>query len=392
MKACPIPPRYTLALLLPFTLSCARAAALPPLPTLPPPPPMPAPRISGAQAAVLMDVQSGQVLAAAAPTRELNPSGLVKLMTAYVVHQAETQGLIHADQTVPVSAGAWHVAGSRMFLQPGKAVDVAQLEDGLLIDGGNDAAVALAQAVAGGVGSFVQLMNHDAQVLGLTQTRFRNPDGLPQPGQSSSALDLARLSCDVIRSDPGIVRITSQKSYHYNHITQYNWNPLVGRGGVNGLGVGLASRQHWNLDVSATKDGRTLIAVVLGAPSRSAAAAAANTLLHYGWAGWQDRQFDSAGQTVATLHQQDWSPERLQAMTTAPVTVSIPSGQAHAIRQTFVPAPQLRAPVQAGAAIGTLSFRWHGQVLQTVPVVAKNAVERAGWFTRILHQAESWLG
>ncbi|MHB1706465.1 MAG: D-alanyl-D-alanine carboxypeptidase family protein, partial [Acidithiobacillus sp.] len=101
MNACPIPPRYALALLLPFTLGCARAAALPPLPTLPPPPPMPAPQISGVQAAVLMDVQSGQVLAAAAPTRELNPSGLVKLMTAYVVHQAEMQGLIHADQPVP---------------------------------------------------------------------------------------------------------------------------------------------------------------------------------------------------------------------------------------------------------------------------------------------------
>ncbi len=392
MKGCPISLRYTLVLLLPFALNSGRAAALPPLPTLPPPPPMPAPQLAGVQAAVLMDVQSGQVLAAEAPTRELNPSGLVKLMTAYVLHQAEGQGLIHAHQGVPVSASAWHVAGSRMFLQPGKAVDVAQLEDGLLIDGGNDAAIALAQAVAGGVGSFVQLMNHDAQILELTQTRFRNPDGLPQPGQRSSALDLARLSCDLIRSDPGIVRITSQPSYHYNHITQYNWNPLVGRGGVNGLGVGLASRQHWNLDVSATKDGRTLVAVVLGAPSRSAAAAAASTLLHYGWAGWQDRQIYGAGQTVATLHQQDWSPQRLQVMTTAPVTVSIPSNQASAIHGVFVPAPHLQAPLRAGAAVGTLDLRWHGKVLQTAPVFAKNAVEPAGWLTRILHKVEAWLG
>lgn len=390
MKGCPISLRYTLVLLLPFALNSARAAALPPLPTLPPPPPMPAPRLAGVQAAVLMDVQIGQVLAAEAPTRELNPSGLVKLMTAYVLQQAEAQGLIHAQEAVPVSARAWQAVGSWMFVQPGKAVDVAQLEKGLLIDGGNDAAIA--QAVAGGVGSFVQLMNHDAQALGLTQTRFRNPDGLPQPGQGSSALDLARMSCDLIRSDPGIVRITGQPSYHYNHITQYNWNPLVGQGGVNGLGVGLASQHHWNLDVSAAKDGRTLVAVVLGAPSRSAAAAAASTLLHYGWAGWQDRRRYGAGQTVATVSRQEWSPEGLQVMTDAPVTVSIPANHASAVHGVFVPAPHLRAPLQAGAGVGTLDLRWHGKVLRTVPVFAKNAVEPAGWLTRILHKAETWLG
>ncbi|MHB8211359.1 MAG: D-alanyl-D-alanine carboxypeptidase family protein [Acidithiobacillus sp.] len=370
----------------------AATPSLPPLPTLPPPPPMPVPQLTGVQGAVLLDVNSGQVLMAENAEKPLNPSGLVKLMTAYVMYQAEKQGLVQPQQQVHVSDDAWHAQGSRMFIQPRLPVTMAQLESGLLIDGGNDAAIAIAQTVAGSVGGFVDLMNHDAAAMGLQHTHFTNPDGLPQPGQTSTALDIARLSERLIQAHPQVLQVAGKASYTYNHITQYNYNPLAGQDNINGLGVGLAAKNSWNLDASVTRDGRTLVAVVLGAPSRSVAGSDASALLHYGWDGWRNRPLYAAGQVVAQIHHVDWSPEAVQGVTTRAVVVSAPKQQQGAKLQTqFVPQANLKAPIGAGEPIGTLSVSWHGHLLQTIPVVAKAAVQPAGWFARLLHEGESWL-
>ena len=365
---------------------------LPPLPTLPPPPPMPAPQLTGIQGAVLLDVNSGQVLVAENAEKPLNPSGLVKLMTAYVMYQAEKQGLVPPQRQVHVSDEAWHAQGSRMFIQPHLPVTMTQLERGLLIDGGNDAAIAIAQTVAGSVGGFVDLMNHDAAAMGLQHTHFTNPDGLPESGQTSTALDIARLSKRLIQAYPQVLQVAGKASYTYNHITQYNYNPLAGQDNINGLGVGLAAKNSWDLDVSASRGGRTLVAVVLGAPSRSAAGSDASALLHYGWYGWQNLPLYAAGQVVTQIRHVDWSPEVVEGETTRAVVVSEPKQQLGARLHTrFIPAPGLKAPIRAGAPIGTLSVLWHGHVLQSVPVIARSAVQPAGWFTRLLHEGESWL-
>ncbi|WP_297469044.1 D-alanyl-D-alanine carboxypeptidase family protein [Acidithiobacillus sp.] len=370
----------------------AATPGLPPLPTLPPPPPMPAPQLTGIQGAVLLDVNSGQVLVAENAEKPLNPSGLVKLMTAYVMYQAEKQGLVPPQRQIHVSDEAWHAQGSRMFIQPRLPVTMAQLEHGLLIDGGNDAAIAIAQTVAGSVGGFVDLMNHDAAAMGLQHTHFTNPDGLPQPGQTSTALDIARLSKRLIQAYPQVLQVAGKASYTYNHITQYNYNPLAGQDNINGLGVGLAAKNSWNLDASATRDGRTLVAVVLGAPSRSAAGSDASALLHYGWNGWQNLPLYAAGQVVAQIRQVDWSPEVVEGVTTRAIVVSEPKQQQGVRLHTrFIPAAGLKAPIRAGAPIGTLSVSWHGHVLQSAPVVARSAVQPAGWFTGLLHEGESWL-
>jgi D-alanyl-D-alanine carboxypeptidase (penicillin-binding protein 5/6) len=353
---------------------------------------MPVPQLTGVQGAVLLDVNSGQVLMAENAEKPLNPSGLVKLMTAYVMYQAEKQGLVQPQQQVHVSDAAWHAQGSRMFIQPRLPVTMAQLEGGLLIDGGNDAAIAIAQTVAGSVGGFVELMNYDAAAMGLQHTHLINPDGLPQPGQTSTALDIARLSERLIQAYPQVLQVAGKASYTYNHITQYNYNPLAGQDNINGLGVGLAAKNSWNLDVSATRDGRTLVAVVLGAPSRRVAGRDASALLHYGWGGWRNRPLYAAGQVVAQIHHVDWSPEAVQGVTTRAVVVSAPKQQPGAKLQTqFVPQANLKAPIGAGEPIGTLSVRWHGHLLQIIPVVAKAAVQSAGWFVRLLHEGESWL-
>ncbi|MDA8246861.1 D-alanyl-D-alanine carboxypeptidase family protein [Acidithiobacillus sp.] len=387
-----LPKVLALVVLIVWGSAYAVTPNLPVLPTLPPPPPTPVPQLTGIQGAILLDVNSGQVLMAEHAEKPLNPSGLVKLMTAYVLYQAERQGIVQPQANIRVADTAWHVQGSRMFIQPGMPVTMAQLESGLLIDGGNDAAIAIAQTVAGSVGGFVDLMNRDAVAMGLRHTHFTNPDGLPQPGQTSTALDIARLSEHLIRAYPEVLQLAGKTAYTYNHITQYNYNPLAGRADINGLGVGLATKDSWNLDASATHDGRTLVAVVMGAPSRSAAGSDASALLHYGWSGWRNVPLYTAGQVVARIHHGDWSPGAVQGVTTSAVIVSEPKQQQGTRLDTqFIPAASLKAPIRAGAPIGTLSVSWHGHLLQTVPVVAKTAVQPAGWFTRLLHAGESWL-
>ncbi|PKY10897.1 peptidase M15 [Acidithiobacillus marinus] len=373
------------------SVAYAAVPPLPPMPTLPPPPPMPAPQLTSIQSAVLLDVNSGQVLMAENDQKPVNPSGLVKLMTAYLLYQAEKQGLIQPSEKVQVSNEAWHAQGSRMFIQPGMAVTMTELTHGLLIDGGNDAAIAIAETVAGSVGGFVDLMNHDAAAMGLQQTHFTNPDGLPQPGQSSTALDMARLSAHLIQTYPQVMQVAGKVSYTYNHITQYNYNPLAGQNGVNGLGVGLAGKNSWDLAVSATRDGRTLVAVVMGAPSRSAAGSDASALLHYGWNGWHNVSLFKAGAVVAQIHKGDWSPATVKGVTVSPVVVSEPKQQKSQLQTGFVAIPDLKAPLAAGADLGTLHISWHGHLLKTVPVHAQTAVKPAGWFIRLVHEGESWL-
>ncbi len=381
-------PVLGLATLLPTQIALG---GVPPLPSPPPPPPMPAPQISGVQAAVLLDVQTDQVLMDEHGNRPLNPSGLVKLMTAYLLLQAEHQGLVRPDQNVQVSDRAWHAQGSRMFIQPGLPVTVAQLERGLLIDGGNDAAIVIAQTVAGSVSGFVDLMNRDAAEMGLKHTHFANPDGLPAPDQRSTALDVARLARILIENHPSVLQVAGQPKYTYNHITQYNYNPLAGEKGINGLGVGLASSKHWDLAVSASRDGRSLVAVVLGAASRSSAGADASALLHYGFHGWQQHAVYAAGARVGEIRHLSWSPETLAVTTPKAIEVAVPRGGMGKLSSQFVPAPGLALPIRAKEVVGQLELRWQGRLLKSVPVQAAQSVHRAGFVTRLWHRVRAWL-
>ncbi|MEY2342517.1 D-alanyl-D-alanine carboxypeptidase family protein [Acidithiobacillus sp. IBUN Pt1247-S3] len=367
------------------------AYAVVPTPTLPAPPPMPAPQISGVKAAVLLDVNTDQVLLDQNGKTSYDPSGLVKLMTAYLLYQAEGQKMLQPNEHITVSVDAWHAPGSRMFIQPGLPVTVDQLTHGLLIDGGNDAAIAIAQSVAGSVGGFVDLMNREAAAMGLHQTHFVNPDGMPTPGQRSTALGMARLARALLVKFPQVAQIAGLASYQYNHITQYNYNPLAGQNGITGLGVGLASGNNWDLAVSASKDGRALVAVIFGASSRAVAGTDASAMLHYGFHGWQQQQVYPAGAVVAQVKRIDWSPETLSVITPTAITVAIPRPSQGKVEGRFVADPKLQVPLKAGAQVGTLDLLWQGKVLKTEPVVAKNAVAKAGWFSRLWHRAQGAL-
>jgi D-alanyl-D-alanine carboxypeptidase (penicillin-binding protein 5/6) len=187
---------------------------------------------------VLMDMQTGTVIAEKGAMLPRAPASLTKLMTAY---QAIADGKLKPDQDVPVSVAAWKAGGSRMFIAPGMTVTVDQLLHGLVIDSGNDSAVALAQAVAGTQDAFVQRMNAAAEKLGLTGTHYSNVSGLPDPGLQTTALDVAKLSRAILLEYPGILQISAQKHYTFNKIRQRSWNPVLFRDpSVDGLKTGAA--------------------------------------------------------------------------------------------------------------------------------------------------------
>ena len=185
------------------------------------------PTLPGFTAYVLMDATTGAILAEAAPNLQLPPASLSKLMTAHLAFQALHHGSLKLDQVVPVSPDAWRAGGSRMFIDPTSVVTVDQLLHGLIIDSGNDAAVALAEQIAGSQDAFVQLMTKEAADIGLTNTTYVNVTGLPDPALHTTAMDVAKLSRVIIADEPEILNISKQQSYTFNNITQQSWNPVL---------------------------------------------------------------------------------------------------------------------------------------------------------------------
>ena len=234
------------------------------------------PVLADMTAYVLMDTKTGAVLAEAAPNMQLAPPATgQKLMTAHIVYQALHDGSLKLDQNVTITPEAWHAGGSRMFLSPNTQVTVDQLLHGLIIDSGNDAAVALAEQVAGTQDAFVQIMNKDAATLGLTNTNYTNVDGLPDPALHTSAMDVALLSRAILQDEPEILNISKMQSYTYDNITQQSWNPVLFRDPtVDGLKTGLTDESGHCIDVTAVRNGVRLIAVVTGGPSWHASTAA----------------------------------------------------------------------------------------------------------------------
>jgi len=341
-------------------------------PLVPPSPPLPA-----VGSYVLMDFGSGQVLAEKDDQVHAAPASLTKLMVAYLTYQALQHRMLSMDQTVPVSTAAWHTPGSRMFIQPGLAVNVNQLLHGLIIDSGNDAAVALAQAVAGSRAAFVDLMNETARRLGMNDTHYVNVTGLPAPTLYTSALDVARLSRDLIQNYPQVLTVSSRKFYTYNKIKQPTWNPVLFRDPTaDGLKTGLTDASGYCIDATAVRHGRRLIAVVMHGPSWKESTSGVESLLDYGMRFFKNRTFYGDSTPVVTLTRVDFNPLHLPAGTGHAVTVTVPRGSNLTIQWYLDPG--LPRTVSTGQAIGHLTFTAAGQVLKTVPLIALKPAREAG--------------
>jgi D-alanyl-D-alanine carboxypeptidase (penicillin-binding protein 5/6) len=273
-----------------------------------PPTPLPDPPQLKARSFIVLDHDSGRVLAAMDPDSRQEPASLTKLMTAYVVFHTLKQGRIKVDDVVTVSENAWRQAspklgGSAMYIEVGSKVSIENLLQGMIAVSGNDATVALAEQVAGTEAAFVQMMNGFVKQLGLTGTHFTDSIGMPSPEQYITARDAALLTSALIHNFPEYYKYYSQKQFTWNGITQQNRNGLLWRDPtVDGVKTGHTSTAGYNLVVSAKRDNMRLVSVVLGADSMRAREDANAALLSYGFNNFETRRVYAAGQPLATVH------------------------------------------------------------------------------------------
>ena len=342
----------------------------------------PAPAIA-ARAFLLIDVQSRQELAAQKADERVEPASLTKLMTAYLTFSALRQKKIELAQNVPVSERAWKAEGSRMFIEPKRPVAVEELMRGMIVQSGNDACIALAELIAGSEEAFAQLMNAEAQRLGMKNTNFRNSTGLPDPAHYSTARDLALLAMAVIRDFPEFHPLYAMKEYRYNNITQANRNRLLWSDPtVDGMKTGYTENAGYCLITSAKRGERRLITVVLGTASESARAAESQKLLNYGFQFYDSVKLYGKNQPVASLRVWKGAANSVTAGFPDDLYVSLPKGQVDKLKANLESQQPLLAPVAAGRKIGVMKLSIDGKPYTEMPVLALEDVALAGIFGR----------
>ncbi|MCC6531409.1 MAG: D-alanyl-D-alanine carboxypeptidase [Burkholderiales bacterium] len=336
-----------------------------------------------AKSYVLYDFQSRQSLAAHNPDERVEPASLTKLMTAYLAFSALKQNTLKRDQVVPVSQAAWKAEGSRTFIDPRTPVTVDELLHGMIVQSGNDASIALAEAIAGSEESFARLMNKEAKRLGLNDTNFVNSTGLPHPQHYSTASDLAKLAAALVRDHGEYYPLYSLKDYTYNKIKQPNRNRLLWTDPtVDGMKTGHTKNAGWCLVSSAKRGERRLVSVLLGADSSSARAAESQKLLNFGFQFFDTVRLYEKGQSVASLKVWKGATDTLNAGFTQDLYFSLPKGQAEKLKATLESQQPLVAPVAIGQRVGTMKIALDGKPLTEVPVVAIEKVELGNIFAR----------
>ena len=348
--------------------------------------PVPVPTMS-ARAWLLMDYASGQVLAAQQGDTRLEPASLTKVMTTYLVADALAQKTLSLQQPVTVSERAWRTQGSRSFVPVNKGVSVDELFKGMVIQSGNDASVALAEAIGGSEDAFAGMMNRAAQRMGLKDTHFLNASGYfegPAPNHYSTAHDLAKLAAALIRDHPETHALHATKEYTYNGIRQYNRNRLLWADPtVDGLKTGHSSAAGFCLIATAKRGPRRLISVVLGTTSEDFRARDSLNLLNWGFTGFDAVKLYDKGQAISQIKVFKGVQNLVGAGFAEDFVVSVPRGMADKVTVQLVSLQPLIAPVSAGSVVGTLKLAVGGQPWGEYPVVAQSAVPMAGFLGRL---------
>lgn len=351
----------------------------------------PAPRL-GARNYVLMDFSSGQVIAEKGAIARVPPASLTKLMTTYLTFDGLKRGTLKINEKIPVSRRAWKTGGSRMFIQPRLPVTVKQLIQGLVVVSGNDAAVALSEAIGGEPASFVQLMNSTAQKLGLKNTHYADVNGLPVANHYSSAYDIALLSRDIIRQFPQRLHFFGEKKFTYNHITQNNWNPLVFKDAtVDGMKTGHTDAAGYCLDATAERQNHRLIAVVMGTDSRSASAGDAEALLNYGFRNYESDLIVQKEEKIGKLSNVRLDPMKIAVGAAKPFYVAIPIGDKSRVKVALALSADGSSAIAKGQVVGTITASLDGKIIATAPAVALDGAEKAGFMTRLWNQIMKWV-
>ncbi|MBD8725437.1 D-alanyl-D-alanine carboxypeptidase [Oxalobacteraceae sp. CFBP 13708] len=359
---------------------------------------VPAPSIA-AKSWLLLDTTSGQVIASQDQNMRIEPASLAKIMTAYVAFSAIRDKRLSMNQMVNVSERAWKVdsSSSKMFIDPRVPVSISDLLHGLMIQSGNDAAVAIAEAVAGDEATFVTLMNREAQRLGLKSTRFANPHGLPDANNYSTAADLANLASHVIRDFPEFYKIDSIKQFTYNKITQQNRNRLLWLDPtVDGMKTGHTDSSGYSMISSARRPNgstgeRRLVAVVLGTSSTEVRTQESQKLLNWGFQNFDTVKLYSKGQAIQTPQIWKGSQPTVKIGFTRDILVTVPKGVVGKLKPVLERRDPLVAPLARNGAVGTLKMTVDGKPLLVLPVVALEEVQEASIFGRAWDSMRLWM-
>ena len=354
--------------------------------------PVAAPPSVAAKSFYLMDAASGAVLAEDGAHERLPPASLTKLMTGYAVFKALEAGAIGMEDQVLVSERAWRAPGSRTFIEVDTEVGVEDLIRGMIIQSGNDASIALAEHVAGSVESFVDLMNSHAAALGMANTVYRNPTGLPAAEHYSSAHDSAILARVIIEEFPQYYAWYGEREFTYNGIRQHNRNSLLWRDvSVDGLKTGHTVAAGYCLVSSAERGGMRLIAVVMGVENPNARTLASQALLDYGFATFETHRLYARGQPITEARVFKGEPQTVALGLSDDLYVTIPRGRYMDLAATMQLATELIAPVASAVEVGEVQISFLGERLAALPLVSLHSVSAAGLWTRISDELELWF-
>lgn len=331
-----------------------------------------------------LDVNSGQIIAAQNADEQIEPASLTKLMAAYIVFDALENNRLSLEQTVHVSELAWKTEGSRMFIKPNSQVSVDDLLKGMIVQSGNDATVALAEAVAGSEGAFVSLMNDEAARQGLAGTNFENSSGLPGETHLTTVRDLATLSKNLIETFPQYLHYYSQKEYTYNDIKQNNRNRLLWTDStVDGLKTGHTKSAGYCLVTTAMRDGRRVISVVVGASSDAARSENSLKLLNWSFQNFDTIKLFDDEKPVVTARVWEGEAETVGLGGLEPIWVTVPRGKGTEVEPVARYTQPLIAPLTKGSKVGTVSLSLEGKILREDGLHVLDDVTEAGLFGRL---------
>jgi len=345
---------------------------------------IPSPPAIAGSSWVLMDPLSGRVIMENNSNERLPPASLTKMMTAYIVERELDEGRISMSDMVPISVKAWRTEGSRTFVQEGTTVSVENLLKGVIIQSGNDASVALAEFIAGSEEGFVDIMNQQAQLLGMTNTNFQNATGLPAPDHFSTAYDLALLARAIIQDYPENYPLYAEKHFTYNNIRQPNRNALLWRDdSVDGLKTGHTEEAGYCLVASAKRNDTRLIASVMGTSSSEARAQEVQKMLNYGFRYYETERLFRAGQELVQAKVWGGEADEISVGMPEDVYVTIPRGSRNQLESTVDLDSVIKAPINVGDELGRVRVILDGETLVDEPVLALTEVPEGGLFKRL---------
>jgi len=349
---------------------------------------VPNPPIVNAKGFILIDYDTGKVLAEKNADDQLNPASLTKMMTSYVIGREIQNGTIALTDMVTVSRKAWaknFPDSSKMFIEVGKEVSVADLNRGIIIQSGNDACVAMAEHIAGSEEQFAQLMNLYGEKIGLENSHFINSHGLTDDGHMTTARDMAKLGVALIRDVPEEYAIYKEKDFTFNNISQLNRNSLLWDKSLNvdGIKTGHTQAAGYSLVSSATKGDMRLVAVVMGTSSERARKIESKKLLNYGFRFFETLTAYEAGEVFAkqNIYMGDKDEVRLGINQSTPIT--IPRGYREKITASFTLDKELEAPINKGEVVGTLTLKIEDELVTTYPLVSLDQVDEGSVFKKL---------